>query len=150
MKSPNPLKHFIFAFVIALVVYVIAYNAIENRRTRNGPWQVIFTNQAGIPALVINERQLNISNVIITFPGQPPAPTNLTLQFDPPQPVPFDLPFGQCIFMDTTFQPGTLVFIEFGHEIQLLPRALTLDKQEYPWQSGNVIPLPKPVKTPPQ
>jgi hypothetical protein len=40
--------------------------------------------------------------------------------------------------MDTTFQPGTLVITEFGHEIQLLPRALTLARQE---QSGAVIAL---------
>jgi hypothetical protein len=141
MKSPSPLKHFVFAFVIALVVYVISYSAIEHRRTCNGPWEITFTNRAGAPSLIINEPQLNITNVTITFPGGSPIFTNLTVRFDPPQPVPFDLPFGQCIFMDTTFQPGTLVFAEFGHEIQLLSRVLTLDKEDYDWQSGAVITL---------
>ena len=141
MQAPNPLKHFAFAFVIALIVYVIFYNAIEHRRTRNGPWEVTFTNQAGVPALIINEPQLHIANVTITFPGQAAPLTNQTVRFDSPQPVPFALPFGQCIFIDTTFQPGTLVFAEFGHEIQLLPRMLTLDKQDYSWQSGAVITL---------
>ena len=150
MQSTGPVKHFVFAFVIALVVYVISYSAIEHRRTRNGPWEVTFTNRAGVPALVINEPQLNITNVIIAFPGQSTPLTNLTMRFDPPQPVPFNLPFGQCIFMDTTFQPGTLVFAEFGHEIQLLPRVLTLDKEDYAWQSGAVITLSNAAKTPVQ
>jgi len=43
--------------------------------------------------------------------------------------------------MDTTFQPGTVVFTNFGHEIQLLPRVLTIDKVERPWQSGTTIDL---------
>jgi hypothetical protein len=141
MKFPGPLKHFILAFNIALVLYVSFYRAIENRRTRNGPWQVIFTNALGAPALIINEPKLSISNVTIRFTGQPPSPTNSVIVFDPPQPVPFDVPFGQCIFMDTTFQPGTVVFSNFNHEIQLLPRVLTIDKQERPWQSGTTIDL---------
>jgi hypothetical protein len=140
-ESVSTAKHFILAFVMALIIYIIAYNAIENRRTRNGPWEVTFANRDGVPALIISEPRLHISNVAITFPGQSCNVTNLTVRFDPPQPVPFALPFGQCIFMDTTFQPGTLVFIEFGHAIQLLPRVLTLDKQDYAWQSGGIIAL---------
>lgn len=150
MQTPVPVKHFIAAFFVALIVYVVAYTAIEHRRTRNGPWEVTFANRGGAAAFVINEPRLNISNVTLSFPGQTPPLTNLTLRFDVPQPVPFNLPFGQCIFMDTTFQPGTLVFTEFGHEIQLLPRVLTLDKREYFWQSGAVIVLTNAVKTPPQ
>lgn len=141
MPSPGPQKHFIFAFIIALVVYIVSYSWIEHRRTRHGPWQITFTTYAGAPALVINETRLQISNFTVTFPGQPAPFTNSTISFDPPQPVPFHLPFGECIFMDTTFQPGSLVFVEFDHEIQLLPRMLTVDKREYAWQSGAVIVL---------
>ena len=141
MKFPGPLKHFIFAFIIALVLYVSFYRAIEHRRTRNGPWQVTFTNALGAPALIINQPNLSIPNVTIRFPGQPPSTTNSFTVFDPPRDVPFDVPFGQCIFMDTTFQPGTVVFSNFNHEIQLLPRVLTIDKQERPWQSGETIDL---------
>jgi hypothetical protein len=141
MQSRGPLKHFVLAFIIALALYVMAYTAIEHRRTRNGPWLVTFTNLSGAPALVVDEPQLNIGSVTISFPGQSASFTNQTVRFDPPQPVPFTLPFGQCVFEDTTFQPGTLVFAVFGHEIQLLPRTLTLDKREVPWQSGAVIAL---------
>jgi hypothetical protein len=27
----------------------------------------------------------------------------------------------------------------FGHTVQLLPRVLSVDKKEYPWQPGDVI-----------
>ncbi len=141
------LKHFVLAFVLALVLYVVAYSGCEHLRTRNGPWLVNFTNLSGAPAMVIDEPQLHIASVAISFPGQSASFTNQTVRFDPPQPVPFDLPFGQCVFEDTTFQPGTLVFTAFGHEIQLLPRTLTIDKREVPWQSGAVTTLTNAPKT---
>jgi hypothetical protein len=147
MPSRGPLKHFVLAFIIALVLYVVAYSGCEHRRTRNGPWLVTFTNLSTAPALVINEPQLNISNVTIAFPGQSALFTNQTVRFDPPQAVPFDLPFGQCIFEDTTFQPGTIVITAFGHEIQLMPRTLTLDRREHPWLSGDVITLTNAPKS---
>ena len=139
MKSSVPLKHFVLAFAAALVLYVIFFNFIEHRRTRNGPWHVTFTNEANAPELVINEPQLHLANCKITFPGESTASTNATLTFAQPQDVPFDVPFGKCLFEDTTFQPGTIVFQLFGHEIQLLPRVLIIDRQEYPWQSDKTF-----------
>jgi len=156
MTRDNPAKHFILAFVIALVGYLLVYQFIENRRTRKGPWQVSFTsNSAGTPAMVINQTALNISNVQIQFPG---GITNheflitiyqspITFLFDQPKPVPYDVPFGKCVFMDTTFQPGTLTFQLFGHEIELLPRTLVLDRQEHRWQSGEIIALTAQTST---
>src|SRR5580765_4452194 len=115
MTRDNPAKHFIIAFVIALLGYMLVYHFIENRRTRKGPWQVTFTNSpGGTPAIVINQAALNISDVQIQFQG---GITNhqllitnnqspITLHFHKPKPVPYDVPFGKCVFMDTTFQPG--------------------------------------------
>ena len=141
MKSAGPLKHFVFAFLIALLLYVALYSGIEHRRTRNGPWQVTFAGGAGTPTLIVNEPKLRISNLKINFPSEPAASTNIMITFDLPQPVPFAVPFGHCAFMDTTFLPGTIVLNLFGHEIQLLPRVLTIDKKEYPWQSDTTISL---------
>jgi len=152
MKRDNPAKHFMLAFVIALVGYMLVYHFIENRRTRKGPWQVTFTsNPAGTPAIVINQPALNISNVQIQFPGETIAKfqspiTNYQsdtnhLLFSQPRSVPYDVPFGKCVFMDTTFQPGTLTFQFFSHEIELLPRVLVLDRQEHAWKSGQIIAL---------
>ena|SRR5436190_16230432 len=144
MKSDNLWRHILVPLGIALLVYAIFYAWIENRRTRRGPWQVAFTNNAsGAPAILINQPKLAITNLEITFSGE----TNrvnasaASFTFDQPRPVPYDVPFGKCVFMDTTFLPGTVVFDLFGHEIQLIPRVLTIDKKEIPWQSGATIPV---------
>jgi hypothetical protein len=143
MKPAGPLKLFITAFVIAVLVYAVAFYAIEHRRTKNGPWQVTFSSagDASPPSLVIDEPQLNIANLKIVFPGQTAPATNAVLVFDQPQEVPFVVPFGSCIFMDAISLPGTVAFNIFGHEIQLIPRVLTIDKKEYPWQSNTTVNL---------
>jgi hypothetical protein len=151
MKRDNPAKHFIFAFVIALLGYAVVYHFIENRRTRKGPWQVTFTNSpSGSPEVIVNQPALNISNVQIEFPNAVVANQSaVSLTFSQPKPVPYEVPFGKCVFMDTTFQPGTLTFQFFGHEIELLPRVLVLDRREHPWKSGEVITLNFPPVTNP-
>lgn len=145
MKRDGLLKHVVLAFGVALLVYLVAYTGIEHRRTRQGPWQVTFTNDlSGAPAILIDQARLAITNVLITFPGETPSSnrSGITLVFNEPRSVPCDVPYGQCWFMDTTFLPGTIVFELFGHEIQLLPRTLTIDKKEQPWQSNQTIPVP--------
>jgi len=150
MKRDNPAKHFIIAFAIALLGYILVYHFIEERRTRKGPWKVTFTNTpSGNPEVVIDQTTLTISNVQILFSDGDvtdrslitnyPLPTTYT--FSQPKVVPYDVPFGKCVFIDTTFLPGTLTFQFFGHEIELLPRVLVLDRHEHPWQSGEVINL---------
>jgi len=140
-EPDRPARHFLLAFVIALILYAIVYRAIEHRRVRKGPWQVTFTSTAaGAPALVINQPALKIANVQVVFDGQsapPSAPS--TLVFGQPRPVPYDVPFGKCLFMDTTFLPGTVSFALLGHEVELLPRVLVIDRQEHPWQSGTTL-----------
>jgi hypothetical protein len=140
MKSSGPLKHFVIPFIIALVLYAVAYTYIENRRTRQGPWEMSFkSDNSGAPTLEINEPKLNLAHVQISFPNEKSAATttNVNLNFREPKQVPFAVPFGTCIFMDTTFQPGTVVFNLFGHEVQLIPRVLTIDRKEYEWKSGG-------------
>ena len=145
MNSEGLLKKIAAVFLGALVVYIVGYSAIEHRRTRNGPWEVVFTNDSsGAPAILINQPKLAISNVLMVFPGETfPVGTSAAAPptFTQPRPVPFDLPFGRCVFMDATSLPGTVVFELFGHEIQLLPRVLTIDKTEQPWQSGARLTL---------
>ncbi len=148
MKPDGIAKHFALAFLLALAAYVLVFWAIEHRRTRKGPWQVTFTTATtGVPALVVNQPWLGITNVQIHFLAQP-ALTNraVTLSFREPRPVPYALPFGQCVFMDTTFLPGTVTMQLFNHEVELLPRVLTIDHQEHPWQPNAVLDL---APTPP-
>jgi hypothetical protein len=141
MKPAATVKLFLTAFVIAVVVYFAAFYGIEHRRTKNGPWRVTFASDGGAspPCLVIDEPKLDITCLKITFPGQTAPATNAVMVFDEPRDVPFAVPFGNCVFMDAISLPGTVVFSMFGHEIQLLPRVLTIDKQEHRWQSNTTL-----------
>jgi hypothetical protein len=174
MKSDHPGRIFLVAFLLALVGYVTFYAGIEHRRARKGPWEVTFTtNSHGAPSIVVNQTKLGVAEVQIAFPGAslPAAKraddaksgfTNyesritidqslpITLVLDQPRPVPFDVPFGQCIFMDFISLPGTVAFRLFGHEIELLPRVLVIDHQEHPWRSDSKINLPPFAESPPQ
>src|SRR5262245_60625056 len=144
MKSDNPIKHFAFAFAIAVAIYFIAYSSIEPRRTRKGPSQVTFsTSTNGEPRIIINQPTLRLDNVEIVFAGEVASLTKnpTTIQFRQPRQVPYEVPFGKCVFMDPTFLPGTVTFQFFGHEIELLPRVMILDHREEPWQSRKTITL---------
>src|SRR5215831_6526249 len=105
MGPDNPLKHFVTAFALAILCYCAFYYGIEYRRARKGPWLVAFThNNGGDPLLLINQNALGINNVSLAFPGETSSSTNADdkLSFGQPRPVPYSVPFGQCIFMDTT------------------------------------------------
>ena len=45
----------------------------------------------------------------------------------------FPVPFGECIYQDLMFLPGIVTMNLLGHEIELMPRALVVDKKEVPW-----------------
>jgi hypothetical protein len=140
MRPTLPVKQLLISLILALVLYIPAYAWIEHLRTRHGPWQVTFNSSgAAPPSLSISAPKLGIANARIVFPGESSPPTNFVLTFTQPEPWPFDVPFGNCLFEDLTFLPGTLAFNLFGHEIQLIPRALTIDKQNHPWQSGSTL-----------
>jgi hypothetical protein len=138
MRSDGLLKHLAICLVIAVVFYVAAFGWIQHRRTAKGPWVADFrADAAGAPALLISQTNLNISETIV-FAGQTIHLENFsrTIIFDQAPP---DLPFGELIYQDPTFLPGTVTMRLFGHVVELLPRVLTVDKKEYPWQSGATI-----------
>lgn len=132
-------------FAAVALGYLLLFHAIESRRVAKGPWRVTFTVADHVPSLRIHQPVLGIAEVQIVFSAARLS-TNLneTVRFDQARPVPFDLPFGRCVFLDTTFLPGTVVLEAFGHEIQLLPRTLTINRVEHPWQSGARIELGVP------
>jgi hypothetical protein len=79
----------------------------------------------------------------MVFPGTnlPGLPAAVVVRFDGPsrRAAP---PFGSVKFLDTTVLPGTVTLDLFGHEVELLPRTLIVDKREHPWSSGQRIELP--------
>ncbi len=137
------MRQLALAFLIALAFYAGAFYLIERQRTRQGPWRVLFDGGTnGPPRIVINQPQLGLTNVNLVFAAaHAELPVPALVSFHEARAVPFDAPFGQCVFLDTTTLPGTVVLRLFGHEVQLLPRVLTLDRKERPWCSGETITL---------
>ncbi len=131
---------FIGVGLVTLIVYFLVFSWVENRRRTNSPWQLTFTQVDQSPALLIDQPELGLTNITILFAGAA-VPTNLpqTVRFEHGQVAPLDLPFGQCVFLDTLFQPGTVACEIFGYEIQLLPRTLTIDQVEHPWAASQKI-----------
>lgn len=139
MKSERLPKILLIAFGSALALYILAFASMQSCRTTKGPWQVVFlSDAAGTPGLLVTQPQLKISERII-FPKQKLAQSNLaqTVVFDDPTKT--NAPFGEIVFQDLTFLPGTVTFNLFGHEVELLPRVLIVDKQEYVWKTDEVI-----------
>src|SRR5688572_31942163 len=126
MKS-GAWKHFALAGVLAIVLYAVSYSFIEYLRHRKGGWEVTFLSDAsGQPEMRVTQAALSLTNIQFHFLGERIATSNLsqTVVFD--QPI-TNVPFGQVVFLDTTFLPGTLTFDFFGHEVELLPRVLVVN-----------------------
>lgn len=137
-KPDGILKHLAIAFGIAIVLYAISFSWIEHRRTFRGPWRITFlTDNAGRPSLRIAQAYLKISEQI-DFPQTNIGPKNLSADrvFKNEE---TNLPFGKWVFQDPTFLPGTVTMQLFGHEVELLPRVLILDKKEIPWETGGKV-----------
>ena len=144
MKPERPLKLFLVAFLLAVIGYTVSYKAIEHARTRKGPWEVVFTNTpAYVPAMVINQANLGITNVVVIFSGEPPAAAVALgkISFGEARAVPWNVGLGKCIYMDSTFLPGVITFEFYGHEIELMPRVLVIDRQERSWSPNQQITL---------
>jgi len=140
MKRTASWKQIAMVFLAALAGYLAVFYFIEHQRRKAGPWQVTFTTLDGGPAVLVTQPTLQLTNITIAFVDAA-VPANLpqTMTFAHGQSAPLDLPFGRCIFADTLFLPGTVVCEMFGHQIQLMPRVLTLDGVERPWRSGEKI-----------
>jgi hypothetical protein len=125
---------------VTLIVYIAIFSWVEDKRRKSGPWEITFTQLDNSPALLINHPKLGLNNITIVFPGES-LPTNelKTISFPHGQTAPFDLPFGKCVFLDTLYLPGTVTCEVFDHEIQMLPRTMTIDGIEHPWLAGEKI-----------
>jgi hypothetical protein len=138
MRYDGIFKHLAFAFAIAVVLYIVSFGWIQHRRTFKGPWEVTFiTDAAGQPSLLVSEPYLKISEKI-AFPGQKIQPANMN-QMQRLSEAVATLPFGEVVFQDPTFLPGTFTMRLFGHEIEFLPRVLIIDKKEIPWGSTPTV-----------
>jgi len=149
MKSGLNAKTVALIFLVVLGLYFLLFTGIERSRHTDGPWEVEFQTSAnGDATLVVSQEHLKISDAKIVVHGE--QVTNA------PGPVAFDrvklpVPFGRVIYEDLTFLPGVVTFDLLGHEVELLPRALVVNKKLIPWQSGMTVdlwPTNKPSEPP--
>ena len=142
MKPDRLARHLLIGFVIALGLYVTLFWFIENRRAAQTPWVVWYEVDAtGHAKLEISQQSLGLGPVEIRFAA---TTTNATLArtqivFGIPKPVPRPMPAGRCLFEDLTFLPGTVALNVARADIQMLPRALTIGTNEFPWRRARVI-----------
>jgi hypothetical protein len=146
MKPDRLVKILLVGFVSALVLYVLSFSFIQYRRTFRGPWHVVFlSDNNGTAGLLVTQSKLKISERIV-FSGQKLSQSNVVHEFVFDDPTKSKVPFGEIVFQDLTFLPGTVTLHLFGHEVELLPRVLIIDKQEYAWKTGAVVSVTGPGK----
>jgi hypothetical protein len=149
MQPSGFAKPVLVGLLLAVAIYAGGFALDQHLRTRRGPWEVTFTTEpSGPPAIIVNQPKLNIANLKIVFSGETATNSQGTVVFDFPQkPV----PFGKIKFEDLTYLPGTVTFDVFGHEIELLPRTLYINRKAHSWKSNESITLTsedKPVALP--
>lgn len=153
MKSEGFVKHVIFAAALTLVVYVAGFWWIEHINHRHGPWEIRFkTDAEGHLSLTVDQPALGISNVTVSVADKALTNRNFsaTVRFHD---VTNTAPVGELIYFDTRTLPGVLTFNLLGHEVEFMPRTMTVDLEEVAWASGTNIVLtgegkyvPRPVK----
>ena len=130
--------------------YFITYNWLSKKQTARGPWHVAFTNDtAGVPELVIAQPSLGILNVHVRFISESLSATQHAgvVEFAKPKTA---TPFGQVIYDDLMFMPGTVTLDCFGHEVEMLPRTLSLDRKPVAWTNNSTNDLTAAMKLPPE
>ncbi len=144
MQSSDLAKPVLGGLLLALALYFGGFAFDQHLRTRRGPWEVTFIRgPSGAPAILVNQPKLKIANLKIVFAGETLTNAPGMVLFDVPQkPV----PFGKVKFEDLTYLPGTVTFDFFGHEIELLPRTLYINRKSHPWTSNGTITLSRADK----
>ena len=150
MKPAAAAKPFLIVFLVVLALYLGSFYGLEFLRHHQGPWQLEFgANTQNEPTVTIRQPASRLTNLTLVFHGEKVTNQAGSVSFGAvKQPV----PFGRLLYQDLTFLPGVLTFDFYGHEIEMLPRVLVVNKREFPWQSGTTIdlwPTNKPA-TPPQ
>ena len=160
--SKVPWRVLIALFLLTLVIYVGGFYGLEHIRDRKGPWTVDFDATASKPTISIDQRALGIKSFKIVFDDvNADGLASGKVSFNDPklnaQPMDktpestqelkqkaFDVPFGKCIYQDLMFLPGVVTMNLLGHEIELMPRTLVIDKKEIPWTAdkGKIVILP--------
>jgi hypothetical protein len=140
-KGAFTIKAVLVFFAALALVYLGVFYGIEYMNYRKGPWELDFsTNGTGTPIVIIHQPHFEISGFLLIFRGDSVLRTNL------PQRVALErprttVPFGKIIYADVRTLPGIVTFDFFGHEIELAPRLLVVNRQRLKWNQQNRIEL---------
>jgi len=139
-------------FFVVLALYLLIFYSTEYWRQRKGPWEVGFITDANAnPSIVVYQPRLKISSVELLFPGEKASQSNFSERVSFARPL-TKVPFGRVLYEDLTVLPGVITFDLFGHEVELMPRTLVVNKKEVAWKSESVVELwstnklPQPLK----
>jgi hypothetical protein len=139
MKGVGVFKHFGIALMLAVAIYVGVFTVDQHLRSRRGPWEVTFTaTPTGEPMLIINQPALGVRDVRIEVEGEKVEHSTDSIRFDAPE---RRVPYGRVKYEDLTYLPGVVTLELFGHEIELLPRVLYVNRKARSWVSGTNVTL---------
>ncbi len=144
--SPPPLQvllgKLLRLFLAVIALYGIVYVSATLWRERKGPWVLTFDETpSGTPRLTIRHEKLGIQDIQIFAGMEEPMPAGfkpVTVRFKSPADEPG---FGKLLFTDLTFLPGVVTLDIFGHEVELLPRTLVINRKTIPWSGAKDIHL---------
>lgn len=146
--SDNIVKQVVLVFLVVLGAYVLLFAGDFFLRTNKGPWRVRFFETNSAPAIEVSQERAGIRGVVLIFEGETLSNrVDQTMEFRQPKQV---IPFGKTKFEDLTYLPGSVAFDLFGHEVELLPRTLYINKTEKGWTSGQIYGLKPSEKLPPE
>ncbi len=152
MKLGRPFRILFAFFALLLALYLASFHGVEYLRYRKGPWSMRFDRTAdGTPFAEIIQPRLGIAGMRLVFPGEIFTNAAETIAFALPEPS-RTVPFGRVIYEDLTFLPGVVTLDLFGHEIELVPRVLVVNRKTIPWRPGAVVEVRREDKpaAPPQ
>lgn len=141
MKGDNLVKHLLLVSVVVVTGYFGLFHLNEWLRTRRGAWEVSFVTENGTPTLTVTETALKIAGVKLRFPGESTTNIPAPVQWIFDDVTKTNLPFGTVIFNDLTYLPGTVTMDFFGHEIELIPRTLVVNRKQIAWEPNQTITL---------
>jgi len=139
MSGNRIFPHLLGALALAVAIYGGGFWLDHHLRTRRGPWVIEFTHAPDdSPMIVIQQPSFGIRDVRILFPGEVGAAPAATIRFDTPE---HTVPWGRVKYEDLTYLPGVVTLELFGHEIEMLPRTMYVNRQPVPWITATNITL---------
>jgi hypothetical protein len=149
MSGSRIVPHILGALLLAVVLYTGGFWLDQHLRTRRGPWEVAFGHTAeGSPMMEIQQKHLGVRDVRIIFLDEKTNAEPAHVRFDTPGSA---APWGRVKYEDLTYLPGVITLEVLGHEIEMLPRALYVNRHAVAWSSGTNITLrtsDRPVSLP--